>query len=80
MDLVEREHRLARRDAKHVGQRQRAGHSVEVMMTRYSWELDEHDENANKVMDDAFKEYGTDSGPADDDRTDQPDEGGQSDG
>ncbi|GAA4997485.1 tyrosine-type recombinase/integrase [Yinghuangia aomiensis] len=51
----------ATRDPARIAER--AGHSVEVMMTRYSWVLDEHDASANKVMDDALRAYGTDNAP-----------------
>ncbi|WP_436788598.1 tyrosine-type recombinase/integrase, partial [Yinghuangia sp. YIM S10712] len=44
---------------------ERAGHSVEVLMTRYSWVLDDQDESANKVMEAAFRAYSTDPDQAD---------------
>ncbi|MGA4543139.1 hypothetical protein ACPA54_24425 [Uniformispora flossi] len=55
----------ATRDPARIAER--TGHSVDVMMTRYSWVLDEHDASANKVMDDALRAYGTDVPDTEDD-------------
>lgn len=40
---------------------ERSGHSVEVLMTRYSWVLDDQDVSANKALEDAYKVYNPDA-------------------
>lgn len=35
---------------------ERAGHSVEIMMSTYSWVLDDKDMSANKAIEDALRD------------------------